>query len=107
MNWLDFYRIERTGFGLGLAALAVVWVYPVATAMYSWRIHAVFSKVCAVISISAGLVVLAKSERKVFYFFDVDMAGPGIAVYLGCALLFALGVFRYAKAAPLAPETKI
>lgn len=100
MNWVDFLWIERTGLRLGMAALAFAWIYPVVTARYSWRIHKTISKVCAATSVLAGLVVLANTYQREVFFFNVNVVGPGVIVYLCCAVLFSIGVFRYAKATP-------
>ena len=100
MDWATFLSSSRTGFELGMALLSLLWLYPIISALFNWRVYTRTAKWCAALSVLAGLAVLASTANKQVLFLSVNVTGIGVLVYLFSSVLFWIGVSRYSSVMP-------
>ena len=100
MDWATFLLISWTGIALGMAVLSLLWLYPVISAFFKWRVHVRTAKWGAALSILAGLAVLASTANEQVLFLSVNVTGIGVFVYLLSSVLFWIGVSRYSSVMP-------
>jgi len=100
LPWGDVLLYEESGFSLGAGGLLLAWMYPIAAAYWSWRVIPSVAKGFALMSLLAGLLIMAKASLTQVLFFTFNAAGVGIYVYLAVCTVFVTGVFRYANAHP-------
>ncbi len=100
MDWATFLLISWTGIALGMAVLSLLWLYPVISALFKWRVHVRTAKWGAALSILAGLAVLASTANEQVLFLSVNVTGIGVFVYLLSSVLFWIGVSRYSSVMP-------
>lgn len=100
MDWTIFLLSSWTGIALGMAVLSLLWLYPVISVSFKWRMYARTAKWGAALSVLAGLAVLASTTNKKVLFLSVNVTCIGVFVYLSSSALFWIGVSHYSSVMP-------
>jgi len=100
MDWATFFVLSWSGISLGMAVLSLLWLYPVISAVFKWRVHARTAKWGAALSVLAGLVALGWTANRQVLFLSVNVTGIGVLVYFSSSVLFLIGVSRYSSEMP-------